>query len=318
MLFTVPGTEWEVSSYGFFLGLALIAGWILSLALAGRDRLPADRLGTSYVVAVAFGLFGARAAWLVQHPDAWTGWASLVSLSSPGQGGMAPFFGVVVGLLVTGMHVQRMRVPVLGWFDVAAPALALGLVLERIGALLAGLGHGRYAPDFPLALRFPVDSPAFVEQRRTVASLLPAGATESLPVYPTQLVAILVGLVALAIAFALRKRRRFGGQVFLAVAITIVAGRSFVEEPLRADRAQATIGPASPGQIGAALLVVAMAVVYRTRSRKAAEGAPDMRPWEGGKWSPKPPAAAAKRAGTTAADPRAASGKGKGKGKGKR
>jgi phosphatidylglycerol---prolipoprotein diacylglyceryl transferase len=273
VLFTVPGADWEVSSYGFFLGLALIAGWILSLSLAARDRLPADRLGTSYVVAVAFGLFGARAAWLLQHPDAWTGWASLVSLSSPGQGGMAPFFGVVVALLVAGMHVQRMRVPVLAWFDVVAPALALGLVLERIGALLAGLGHGRYAPDFALAIRFPVDSPAFVEQRRTVANLLPAGATESLPVYPTQIVAILVGLIALAVAVLLRKRRRFSGQVFLAVAMVIVAGRSFGEEPLRADRTHAAIGPASPGQ--------------------AAEGAADLRPWEGGKWSPQPPDATA-------------------------
>src|SRR5438132_1214520 len=101
VLFTVPGTAWEVSSYGFFLGLALIAGWILALTLAGRDRLPADRLGTSYVVAVALGLFGARAAWLVEHPDAWDGWISLVSMSSPSQGGLAPFFGVVVALVVT-------------------------------------------------------------------------------------------------------------------------------------------------------------------------------------------------------------------------
>jgi len=139
VLFSVPGTQWEVSSYGFFLGLALIAGWILSLSLAGRDRLPADRLGTSYVVAVAFGLVGARGAWLVQHPDAWTGWGSVLSLSSPGQGGLAPFFGVVVGFLVAAMHVQRMRVPVLAWFDAVAPALALGLAIERIGALLAGM-----------------------------------------------------------------------------------------------------------------------------------------------------------------------------------
>lgn len=294
VLFTVPGADWEVSSYGFFLGLALVVGWIVSLALAGRDRLPTDRLGTSYVVAVAFGLLAGRGAWLLQHPADWTGFGSLISVSTPGTGGLVPFVAVSAGLVVAAMHVQRMRVPVLAWFDATAPALALGLALERIGALLAGLGHGRYAPDFPLAIRFPVDSPAFVEQRRTLANLLPAGALESLPVYPTQIVAALVGLVALAVALRLRKRRQFGGQVFLAVAMLLVAGRSFVEEPLRADRAQAAIGPASPGQAGALILLVGLLVLYRTYAKRAAAGVPGMRPWEGGKWSPAPEAGPAK------------------------
>jgi phosphatidylglycerol---prolipoprotein diacylglyceryl transferase len=285
VLFTVPGADWEVSSYGFFLGLALIAGWILSLSLAGRDRLPADRLGTSYVVAVAFGLLAGRLAWLFTHPADWTGWTSIIAVQ-PGQGGFAPFVGVAAGLVVAAMHVQRMRVPVLGWLDVLAPAVALGLALERIGALLAGFGHGRVAEGFPLALRFPVESPAFAEQRRTLATLLPAGATESLPVYPTQIIAMLVGLVALAVALRLRKSRRFGGQVFLAVATIIIAGRAFLEEPLSADRPPPQIGPATPGQAGAFVLVVAMLVIYRVWSQRAAAGAAGMRPWEGGKWSP--------------------------------
>lgn len=285
VLFTVPGADWEVSSYGFFLGLALIAGWIVSLSLAGRDRLPADRLGTSYVVAVAFGLLAGRLAWLFTHPADWTGWASIIAVQ-PEQGGFAPFVGVAAGLVVAAMHVQRMRVPVLGWLDVLAPALALGLALERMGALLAGFGHGRVAQDFPLALRFPLESPAFAEQRRTLASLLPAGATESLPVYPTQIIAMLVGIVALVVALRLRRSRTFGGQVFIAVACIILAGRSFLEVPLRADRPPAQIGPATPGQAGAFLLVVAMLVIYRVWSQRAAAGAAGMRPWEGGKWSP--------------------------------
>jgi phosphatidylglycerol:prolipoprotein diacylglycerol transferase len=293
VLFTVPGSDWEVSSYGFFLGLALVVGWILSLALAGRDRLPTDRLGTSYVVAVAFGLLAGRGAWLLQHPEDWTGFASLIAVTTPSQGGLVPFVAIAAGLVVAAMHVQRMRVPVLAWFDAVAPAIALGLALERIGALLAGLGHGRYAPDFALAIRFPIDSPAFVEQRRTLANLLPVGAVESLPVYPTQIVAALVGLVALAVGLQLRKHRRFGGQVFLAVAMVLVLGRNFVEEPLRADRAEASVGPASNGQAGAVLLLLGLVALYRTYAQRAVAGEPGARPWEGGKWSPTPPAEAA-------------------------
>lgn len=288
ILFTVPGVEWEVSAYGFFLGLALVAGWLLSISLAAKDRLPADRLGTSYVVALGFALVGARAAWLFGNPEAWTGWGSLLTLS---QGGLSPAAGLVVAVLVTLVHTGRMGVPAALWFDAAAPALALGIALERLGALFAGIGFGRYAPDFPLAIRFPIDSPAFEAHRQKLAQLLPAGASESLPVYPTQIIALVLALAGLWIALRLRKRRVFAGQVALATLAWLLAARTLVEEPLRADRAEATIGPFAPGQVAAALLVLALVVILRARWKRARADAKAPKPWEGGPWSPKPPAA---------------------------
>jgi phosphatidylglycerol:prolipoprotein diacylglycerol transferase len=285
-LFTVPGAQWEVSAYGFFLGLALVVGWLLSISLAARDRLPADRLGTSYVVALGFALVGARAAWLFGNPAAWAGWGSLLTLA---QGGLSPAAGLVVAVLVTIVHTNRMGVPTMLWLDAAAPALALGIALERTGALFAGIGFGRYAPDFPLAIRFPIDSPAFEAHRRGLAQLLPAGATESLPVYPTQIIALLLAFAGLALALRLRKRRRFAGQVALATLAWLLAARTLVEEPLRADRAEATIGPFAPGQVAAALLVLALLLVLRSRWRAASANPKAPRPWEGGAWSPKPP-----------------------------
>lgn len=288
ILFTVPGVQWEVSAYGFFLGLALVAGWLLSISLAARDRLPADRLGTSYVVALGFALVGARAAWLFANPEGWTGWGSLLTLS---QGGLSPAAGLVVAVLVTIVHTNRMRVPTWLWFDAAAPALALGIALERMGALFAGIGFGRYAPDFSFAIRFPIDSPAFEAHRRQLAQLLPAGSTESLPVYPAQIVAVVLALAGLWLAMRMRTRRRFAGQVALATVAWLLAARTLVEEPLRADRAEATIGPLAPGQLAAALLVLALLVVLRGRWLRARADKKAPRPWEGGPWSPPPPQA---------------------------
>lgn len=283
ILFTVPGTDWEVSAYGFFLGLALVAGWLVALSFAARDRLPADRLGTSYVVAVAFGLVGARAWWLAQHPDAWQGPASLLALQ---QGGLAAGVGIVVAALFAAIHTGRMKVPTLAWFDCAAPALALGVALERIGALLAGSGYGRYAPDSAIALRFPAGSPAFLEHRRELAQLLGSGATESLPVYPTQIIGFFLAVVALVVALRVRARRKWSGQVFLATAAILVAARSFVEEPLRADAAESVLGPFSAGQLAALALLAVLGGIARARSARAATDPKRMRAWEGGPWSP--------------------------------
>ena len=60
VLFTVPGVDWEVQAYGFFLGLALILGWVVSLRLAKRDGLPVEKLGGVYVISAVVSLFGAR------------------------------------------------------------------------------------------------------------------------------------------------------------------------------------------------------------------------------------------------------------------
>ena len=283
VLFTVPGVAWEVSAYGFFMGLALVTGWLFALGFAAKDRLPADRLGTSYVVALGVALVGARAAWLFGNPEAWTGWGSLVTLS---QGGLSPAAGLVVAVVVSIVHTTRMKVPTMVWFDAAAPAVALGVALERIGALFGGIGFGRYAPDFALAIRFPMDSPAFEAHRRGLAQLMPAGAMESLPVYPTQILAATLALVGLGLALWLRSRRRFAGQVCLATVAWLVAARTLIEEPLRADRAEASIGPFSPGQVAAAVLVIALMAVWRSRLLAARADAKAPRPWEGGPWSP--------------------------------
>jgi len=286
VLFTVPGVAWEVSAYGFFLGLALVTGWLLALTLAAKDRLPADRLGTSYVVALGLAMIGARAAWLFANPGAWTGFGSLVTLS---QGGLSPGAGLVVAIVVSIVQTSRMKLPALLWFDAVAPALALGVALERIGALFGGIGFGRYAPDFALAMRFPIGSPAYEAHRRGLAQLMPAGALESLPVYPTQIIAALLALAGFALAMRLRARRRFVGEVCLATMAWLLAARAFVEEPLRADRAEATLGPLSPWQAVAVILVVALLAAWRSRRAKALANPKAPRPWEGGPWSPTAP-----------------------------
>ncbi|MBC8068725.1 MAG: prolipoprotein diacylglyceryl transferase [Deltaproteobacteria bacterium] len=279
----MPGTAWEVSAYGFFMGLALVAGWLLALSLAARDKLPTDRLGTSYVVAVAFGLVVARAGWLFGHPEAWQGFGSLLALQ---QGGLSAGAGIAAAAVFTALHTSRMGIPTLVWLDAAAPALALGVALEHVGALLAGSGFGRYAPDVAWAIRFPEGSPAFVEHRRELAQLLGSAASSSLPVHPTQIIGAILALVALALALWLRRRRRWSGQVFFATAALLLAAHSLIETPLRADRDTPVLGPFAPGQLFALALLAIFAGIARARAARARTNASGMRPWEGGPWSP--------------------------------
>lgn len=284
VLFRIPGLEWDVQAYGFFMGFAFIVGWVVSLAGARRDKLPPDPLGTNYILSVAAGLFTARVGWLVADPARIDGWASFFQLQA---GGLAGFAGIVVAAFVSAILCQRRRIPVLPWLDVVAPAFAIGLGLERVGALLAGTGYGRYVePTFALALRFPEGSPAHVDHAARLGSLMGPGATTSLPVHPTQLYGLVLALGALGLCLWVRRRRSFSGQVFLALTLYVLVARTFVEEAFRADAGAAAVGPLSLRQAVAAILVVVVALVFRGRRARAAKDPKALRQWTGGPWTP--------------------------------
>lgn len=269
ILLTLPGLDWEMQSYGFFAAVALVFAWISTLRLSQADGFDPGRTGPIFVGSAAAGLIAARGAWVVQHPEAFEGLRSLVTLRA---GTLAPFAGVLVMLVIGGAWISRQRVSAWAWYDVLAPGFAIGTVLERLGALLSGVGFGRYAPDAAFAVRFPVGSPAFDLHRRTLANLMRTGATESLPVHPTQLYAMGLGLLGLGLCVVLRKRRTFSGQVFLGFAAYFVVARVFVEEFLRADASTAISGPFNGGQLGGLVMLSVIGIVYATRRRRARAG----------------------------------------------
>jgi phosphatidylglycerol:prolipoprotein diacylglycerol transferase len=286
VIVTLPGLGWDVQSYGLLLALALVLGWVVTLSLGRRDRLPPGPLGTAYVLGAGLGLVGARIGWLLQRPAEASGAAPELLVLRPDE--LAPFAGVVVATLVAGLHLTRRRVPVVVFLDVVAPAAAAGAILERLGALLAGTGFGDYAPGVPWAIRFPAGSSAWLEHQRALTGLLPPGAEQSLPVHPTQLYAMAVAGAALGVGLWLRTRRRFSGQVFLGTAIAYLLGRALVEEWFRADAGAAMLGPLTAVQVGALVLAAGLGAVWWARERLAALRPGTLREWEGGRWSPEP------------------------------
>lgn len=296
----MPGLGWQVQSYGLMLAMALLLAWVVTQAFGRRDRLPPGPLGTGFVLGVGLGLVGARIAWLLQRPGE-AGAAPELFVMRADE--LAPLAGLTVAGLVAGLHVMRRRVPVVAFYDVAAPAFAAGAIVERFGALLAGAGFGDYAPGLPWAIRFPMGSPAFLEHQRALSGLLPAGSEQSLPVHPTQIYAMLLAGITLGVGLWLRRHRRFSGQVFLGTAITYLLGRALVEEWFRADAAAPMMGPFNSGQVGALVLAGSLGVVLWSRSKLAARQPEAFRPWEGGRWSPKDVAGEAPRPGPAGAKP---------------
>lgn len=326
--FSIVGLGWVIRSYGALMALALLLGWSITRRLGRADRLPLGPLSAAYVVGAIVGLAVARIAWLLQQPGTSGGHYDLLAINGDQ---LAPIAGLTGAGIVGGLYLARRRIPVVAGYDVAVLGLAAAAMVERLGALLAGTGFGDHAPSLPFALRFPEGSPAFLAHQQSVGGLLPPGATESLPVHPTQIYGLVLAGVALAIGLWIRRHRRYSGQVFLGTAIALLFGRAWVEEWFRADAQAAIMGPFNGAQVGALMLIVSMAVIMRARSALAQRHPERFRPWEGGRWSPRAPKSAGPTVSPDRAPPSARSasstksskpskrrGKGKGKSRSKR
>ena len=249
--------------YGAMLFLSVVIGRLLALYLAERDGLDVKIVNRSCVWALAGAFVGARLLYVVTNLDQFD---HVIEIFQPWKGGVVVYGGFLGGFVATVAFWRMHRFPFLAWVDCVAPSLCLGLIVTRVGCLLAGCDFG--TPwNGPWAIQFPAGSPAF--QQHATQGLLPLAATQSLAVHPTQIYESLAGLALLMLVMTVRARRSAPGQAFVAFVLGYAVLRSVIEV-FRADLDRGAIGPLSTSQFIAlmtCLLVLVLAYVRRGRGR---------------------------------------------------
>jgi phosphatidylglycerol---prolipoprotein diacylglyceryl transferase len=189
--------SFEITSFGVMVALgALVGVWLLRRE-ARRAGLP-DGVVDIGIAGVIGGLVGAKLLWTAEH----AGEAPLLHLLTS-RGGMSWFGGLAGGLLAGLVFMRRARVLPMPVLAAAAPGLAAGHAIGRIGCFLVGDDYGR-ASTLPWAVAFPRGLPP-----------------TDVPVHPTQLYEALplVGLAVLLTrlrAAGTPDRRVFGVYLLLA------------------------------------------------------------------------------------------------------
>ena len=180
--------------------------------------------------------------------------------------GMTSFWGFLAGAIAIAIVCRRDRVSLARMADVIAIPMGAALVFARLGCFLAGCDYGKVSA-LPWAVRFPAGSPAWRDQIH--AGLLPSGRLESLAVHPTQLYEAGLGLVIIAVAWAVGRRTRTEGRAFLAAAATYAFGRTLIET-LRGDVGRGIYAGVSSGQIFSLLVLGAIAARFVLTKRSIA------------------------------------------------
>jgi len=254
----LPG--WLVPDYFKLAAVTALAGSAIALWLAARDG--SSRTHTARAIACAY--LGALAGgYLFEAARALPAAMVAGSWRPVVHSGRAAYGGLLAAIGAAALYLTAARQPLAPFFDRVAVGAGLTFALVRMGCFLAGCDYG-LTTAHAWGVRFPPGSLAALDHARR--GFIPLGAP-SLPVHPTQLYEVALGLLAAALAVVPLARGQRDGRAF-AIFLGVYATGRFVIEFLRGDRDRGYALGLSTGQwvsvaIAAALVLLGISARRR-------------------------------------------------------
>lgn len=259
--------SFSISPFGVMLVLAFLGSYLQLRWGMKRLGIGDDEDASALVFAAGVGgIVGAKIYYAILNAD----WRLLFDRS-----GLVWYGGFILATLAILFTVRRRHLP--GWevIDAAAPGLALGYAIGRIGCFLVGDDYGR-PTDLPWGMAFPVGLPPTTagELRDMFGLDIPASVPDSqlLRVHPTQLYETGMSLVIWGVGLWLLRRGTRPGLTGMIV-IGLLAVERFLVELVRAkdDR---FFGPFTLAQmISLAVLAIVIVLAWRRSARLEARTA---------------------------------------------
>jgi len=195
----------EITSFGVMVALGALLGILLLRREAHRSNLDVGRVTDAALVGVLGGLAGAKLLYVLEH------WAEPLSDTLLSRGGMSWFGGMTGGIVAGLVAVWWQGLPLMRVLSAAAPSLAVGQAVGRIGCLLVGDDYGR-PTGLPWGMAFPEGLPPTTDR-----------------VHPTQIyeAVVLFALTALLVRF--RAKGLPDRAVFASYLIGAGASRFLIE-----------------------------------------------------------------------------------------
>ena len=178
--------SFPIHSYGLMLALSFLFGIWFSGWRAKKRGLNPDVIADMGFWIILSAIVGARLYYVFLHFEEFKG--NLLSIINPfqgetvGIGGLVMLGGYIGAVIAAILFFKIKKLPFLPYADIVSPSVGFGIMLTRIGCFLNGCCYGA-ASGNPLAVKFPLESPAGAYQQHIHAtSLYPSQLFESFEV----------------------------------------------------------------------------------------------------------------------------------------
>jgi len=223
ILFTIG--SFPIYSYGVMLALAFIIGIFLAMKEAKRIGENPERVLDISLYVILGALIGGRLGYVIFHLDYYL--ENPIKMLYFRQGGLSFLGAFLIAFFLCWLYVKRTKLPFWKFADIAAPSVAIGIGIARIGCFLNGCCYGliseKYGIEFS-ALNMP---PAYLQQLKD--GLIVSGSSCTLPVIPTQLYSSLYAFLIFFILLGIRKYKKYDGYLFLNFLVLYSIARFTIE-----------------------------------------------------------------------------------------
>ncbi|MCF8025857.1 MAG: prolipoprotein diacylglyceryl transferase [Desulfobacteraceae bacterium] len=203
--------KFTLYTYGFFIALGVLAAVFFARHEAKRLGLDPNRITDLCFYLVIAAILGSRLFFVLLNYEYYM--EAPLEVFKIWSGGLVFYGGFIVAFAVALVLVRVYGLALGKTADIAALAIPLGHFFGRLGCFSAGCCYGKTC-ELPWAVTFSHPE-----------SLAPL----NVPVHPTQLYSAAANLFIFLVLLALRKKKRFHGQVFLLYLLLYGVLRSFIE-----------------------------------------------------------------------------------------
>jgi len=239
-----------IHTYGLLLAAAFIAGIWLTSRNARKQGLNPDSFWNLGLIVIFAALVGAKVILFFSNTQYYAqNFREIFSLSTLRPPGVY-YGGLLLALGAAAIYIIIKKLPLLITADLAAPGLALGQAVGRLGCLSAGCCYGK-PTTLPWGIKF-TSQYAYDN----------VGVPLNVPLHPTQIYD-LAGALILCIFLTWRlSRSHAAGQIILEYLTLFACLRFFVEFFRDDDRGFVLYGLLSTSQFIAILTILVSAAFY--------------------------------------------------------
>ena len=220
--FSIGG--FQVYWYGILIALGMVLAMAFAFHYAVDFGIDADRLVDVVCIGTVMAILCARAYYIAFAPFEYE---TLWQMLDIRQGGIAIYGAVIGAFLFGGLAARWRKIPILPLFDLVAMGFLIGQGVGRGGNFFNQEVFG-VNTDLPWGM-FSEATQAYLLSVQGELAARGVTVDPSRPVHPTFFYEFVWCIAGFFVLWALMKKRRFHGQIFLEYLVWYGAGRFWIE-----------------------------------------------------------------------------------------